>query len=283
MALGCSFTNSIPLSTSDFPVPSVAFFPPFAAPEAPALPLALASIYRFSVPASAATWRWDWRNGWELWRSCWYRASTLALSDFRSSLAALSYCFQLVAVMAVVHDVPGVPHRGLPALQGVRAGVALTVIVRPAHGIPDGVPCRVEGAGGGVHRRPATRPELLGGDFCHPRYGACPLRLWWTAATGAALSEAAPRWPPPAASGGGAGFLLDGAFSFPGPPWRTAGTGGALSESRSSTASALPLSRMIRTRLLVGSFSFARSAFIGGLVRLFLPPCGCPGQKAHPP
>ena len=75
--------------------------------------------------------------------------------------------FQLVAVMAVVHDVPGVPHRGLPALQGVRAGVALTVIVRPAHGIPDGVPCRVEGSGGGVHRRPATRPRLLGGDFCH--------------------------------------------------------------------------------------------------------------------
>ena len=30
-----------------------------------------------------------------LWRSRWYRASTLALSDFRSSLAALSYCFSL--------------------------------------------------------------------------------------------------------------------------------------------------------------------------------------------
>ena len=69
--------------------------------------------------------------------------------------------------MAVVHDVPGVPHRGPPALQGVRAGVALALVVRTPHGVPDGVPRRMEGGGGGVDRRPATRSRLLGGDFRH--------------------------------------------------------------------------------------------------------------------
>ena len=95
MALGCSFTNSIPLSTTDF-VPSAVFLPPFAAPDAPALPLALASIYRFFSSCFCRHLEMGLEEGLgSLWRSRRYSASTFAASDFRSSLAALSYCFSL--------------------------------------------------------------------------------------------------------------------------------------------------------------------------------------------
>ena len=65
------------------------------------------------------------------------------------------------------------------------------------------------------------------------------------------------------------GRLFKGAFSFSLSALEDCRDWWSLSDSRSSTASALPLSRVIRTRLFVGSFSFARSALSAALSAFF--------------
>ena len=181
--------------------------------------------------------------------------------------------------MAVVHDVPGVPHRGLPALQGIRAGVALTVIVRTAHSVPDGVPCRMESSGGGVHRRPATHSRLPGGGFRHFDAELAPCGFRRLPFRAQLIREPLRGGLHLAASGGGAGSPFRGGFFL--FPVRFGGLPGLVELIRQPLIHGLgpaavtgdthtPLCRELLIRPV---------RFIGGLVRLFRRPADVPVRK----